>query len=143
VIEYLHSSCFITRFRAAVSVLVGPCCPALLKLCGCKCAYCCIIWQIKNDDELCPQIGSVSASMRTDIRHRILLIYSVSFPADSAKDRTVLLAIVRASADSQEDIAFLSVIAKLVYKLWDGNGTSPLRQYREPRRHMANSSCRQ
>ena len=23
-------NCFITRFRAAVSVLVGPCCPALL-----------------------------------------------------------------------------------------------------------------
>jgi len=79
-----------------------------------NCAYCCTIWQIKNDDELCPQIGSVSASMRTDIRHRILLIYFVSFPADSAKDRAVLLAVVRASANSQEDIAFLSVIAKLV-----------------------------
>ena len=25
------SNCFIKRFRTAVSVLVGPCCPALLK----------------------------------------------------------------------------------------------------------------
>ena len=33
-IEYvsLPSNCFITRFRAAVSDLVGPCCPALLKI---------------------------------------------------------------------------------------------------------------
>jgi len=30
VIEYVPSNCFITRFRAAVSVLVGPCCPTLL-----------------------------------------------------------------------------------------------------------------
>jgi len=30
VIEYVPSNCFITRFRAAVSILVGPCCPALL-----------------------------------------------------------------------------------------------------------------
>jgi len=30
VIEYVPSNCFITRFRAAVSVLVGPCCPSLL-----------------------------------------------------------------------------------------------------------------
>jgi len=29
VIEDVLSDCFITRFRAAVSVLVGPCCPAL------------------------------------------------------------------------------------------------------------------
>jgi len=29
VIEYVPSNCFITRFRAAVSVLVG-CCPAVL-----------------------------------------------------------------------------------------------------------------
>ena len=34
-------------FRAAVSVLVGPCCPALLESCSRKCAYCCIIGQIK------------------------------------------------------------------------------------------------
>jgi len=40
-------------FRVAVSVLVGPCCPDVLKLCRCKCAYCCIrsIGQI-NDDEV-------------------------------------------------------------------------------------------
>ena len=38
---------FIKRSRAAVSVLVGPCCPALLELCRCKCAYCCIIGQMK------------------------------------------------------------------------------------------------
>ena len=36
-----------TRFRAAVSVLVGPCCPALLKSYRCKCAYCCIFGQTK------------------------------------------------------------------------------------------------
>jgi len=30
VVEYVHSNCFTERFRAAVSVLVGPCCPALL-----------------------------------------------------------------------------------------------------------------
>jgi len=29
-VEYLPSNCFITCFRAAVSVLDGPCCPALL-----------------------------------------------------------------------------------------------------------------
>ena len=31
-IEYVPSNCFITRFDAAVSVLVGPRCPALLTL---------------------------------------------------------------------------------------------------------------
>jgi len=30
VIEYVPSNCFTERFRAAVSVLVGPCCPAFL-----------------------------------------------------------------------------------------------------------------
>ena len=29
VVEYVPSNCFITRFGAAVSVLVGPRCPAL------------------------------------------------------------------------------------------------------------------
>ena len=38
---------FIERFRAAVSVHIGPWCPALLELYSCKCAYCCIIGQIK------------------------------------------------------------------------------------------------
>ena len=37
---------FIERFRAAVSVLVGPRCPALLESYSRKCAYCCIIGQI-------------------------------------------------------------------------------------------------
>ena len=46
-IEYVPNNCFITRFRAAVSVLVWPCCPALLKLYRCKCAQCCTIGQIK------------------------------------------------------------------------------------------------
>ena len=40
---------FIERFRAAVSVLIKPCCPALLESYSRKCAYCCIIGQIKND----------------------------------------------------------------------------------------------
>jgi len=30
VIVYAPSDCFIERFRATVSVLIGPCCPALL-----------------------------------------------------------------------------------------------------------------
>jgi len=47
VIEYAPSDCFIGRFRAAVSVLIEPCCPALLESCSRKCAYCCIIGQIK------------------------------------------------------------------------------------------------
>ena len=29
-VEYVPSNGFIKRFRAAVSVLVGPCCPAVL-----------------------------------------------------------------------------------------------------------------
>jgi len=33
--------------RAAVSVFIGPCCPALLESYLRKCAYCCIIEQIK------------------------------------------------------------------------------------------------
>jgi len=36
---------------AAVSVLAGPGCSALLKLYRCKCAYCCIIGQINDDDD--------------------------------------------------------------------------------------------
>ena len=48
VIEYAPSDCFLLNvFRAAVSVLVGPCCPALLESYSRKCAYCCIIGQIK------------------------------------------------------------------------------------------------
>ena len=47
VIEYAPSVCFIERFMAAVSVHIGPCCPALLELYSCKCAYCCIIGQIQ------------------------------------------------------------------------------------------------
>jgi len=43
---------FIERFRAAVSVFIGPCCPALLELYLRKCAHCCIIGQIKNDDDI-------------------------------------------------------------------------------------------
>ena len=38
---------FIERFKAAVNVHIGPCCPALLELYSFKCAYCCIIGQIK------------------------------------------------------------------------------------------------
>jgi len=40
------SNCFIKRFKTAVSVLVGPCCPALLN--WCTCAYCCIKGQTKS-----------------------------------------------------------------------------------------------
>ena len=29
-VEYVPSNCFIERLRAAVSVLVGPCCPVVL-----------------------------------------------------------------------------------------------------------------
>jgi len=38
---------FIERFRAAVSVFIGPCCPALLESYLRKCTYCCIIDKIK------------------------------------------------------------------------------------------------
>ena len=38
---------FTERFRAAVSVLIGPCCPALPASYSRKCAYSCIIGQIK------------------------------------------------------------------------------------------------
>ena len=48
VIEYASSDCFVLNvFRAAVIVLIGPCCPALLDSYSRKCAYCCIIGQIK------------------------------------------------------------------------------------------------
>ena len=49
VIEYAPTGdCFLLNvFRAAVSVLIGPCCPALLESYSRKCAYCCIIGQIK------------------------------------------------------------------------------------------------
>ena len=46
-ITIISSNCFITRVRAVVSVLVGPCYPALLNCIWCRCAYCCIIGQIK------------------------------------------------------------------------------------------------
>jgi len=51
---------FIERFRAAVSVVIGPCCPALLKSYSCKCTYCCIIGQInkwwRNESEYFPSL---------------------------------------------------------------------------------------
>jgi len=37
VVEYASSNCFIERFRAAVSVLVGPCCPALINCIDVEC----------------------------------------------------------------------------------------------------------
>jgi len=40
-VEYVPSNCFIKRFRAAVSVLVGPWCPALLICIGVG-VHCCI-----------------------------------------------------------------------------------------------------
>jgi len=43
-------SVFIERFRAAVSVLIGPCCPAILKSYSRKCTYRCIIGHINDDD---------------------------------------------------------------------------------------------
>ena len=46
---YLHS---LRNVTSLTSVLIGPCSPALLESYSHKCAYCCIIWQIKNDDEL-------------------------------------------------------------------------------------------
>ena len=44
-------SVFIERFRAAVSVLIGPCCPAILKSYSRKCTYRCIIGHINDDDD--------------------------------------------------------------------------------------------
>ena len=37
----------VTVFIERFSVHIGPCCPALLESYSCKCAYCCIIRQIK------------------------------------------------------------------------------------------------
>ena len=49
IVEYVPSNCFVQRLRSAVSVLVGPCCPALLNCIDVDVhsAYCCIIGQIK------------------------------------------------------------------------------------------------
>ena len=47
VIEYVPSNCFTERFRAAVSVLVGPLLSCSSKLYWCRCACCCIIGQVK------------------------------------------------------------------------------------------------
>jgi len=44
-------SVFIERFRAAVSVLIGLCCPAILKSYSRKCTYRCIIGHINDDDD--------------------------------------------------------------------------------------------
>ena len=41
---------FIERFMAAVSVLIGPCCSALLESYSRKCAYCCIIAKFHYTD---------------------------------------------------------------------------------------------
>jgi len=44
-------NCFITRFRAAVSVLVGPCCPALLNYIDVD-VHTAVLFGKYNDDEL-------------------------------------------------------------------------------------------
>ena len=41
---------FTERFMAAVSVLIGPCCSALLESYSRKCAYCCIIAKFHYTD---------------------------------------------------------------------------------------------
>jgi len=51
-VDALFTACialawFLEADRAAVSVFIGPCCPALLESYLRKCAYCCIIGQIK------------------------------------------------------------------------------------------------
>ena len=49
-IEYVPSNCFITRLRAAVSVLVGPCCPALLNCIDVD-VHTVVLFGIYNDDD--------------------------------------------------------------------------------------------
>jgi len=52
VIEYVPSNCFITRFRAAVGVLVGPCCPAVLNCIDVDVHTVVLLGKYKNDDEV-------------------------------------------------------------------------------------------
>ena len=49
-IEYVPSNCFITRLRAAASVLVGPCCPALLNCIDVD-VHTVVLFGIYNDDD--------------------------------------------------------------------------------------------
>ena len=51
-IEYVPSNCFITRFRAAVGVLVGPCCPAVLNCIDVDVHTVVLLGKYKNDDEV-------------------------------------------------------------------------------------------
>jgi len=48
-LEYVPNNCFITRFRAAVSVVVGRCCPALLNCIDVD-AYTVVLLGEKDDD---------------------------------------------------------------------------------------------
>ena len=51
-VEYIPNNCFIrrTRFSAAVSVLVGPCCPALLN-CIYVDVHTVVLFGKQNDDD--------------------------------------------------------------------------------------------
>ena len=51
-IEYVPSNCFITCFRAAVGVLVGPCCPAVLNCIDVDVHTVVLLGKYKNDDEV-------------------------------------------------------------------------------------------
>jgi len=64
-IEYVPSKCFITRFRAAVIVLVGPRCPALLKLYRCKCAH--SLLGKSNSDRMNKSMVIISSEIRLQI----------------------------------------------------------------------------
>ena len=65
VIEYVPSNCFIKRFRAAVSVLIGPCCPALLKCIDADVHI--VVLLGKNDDDDSCRRSSVFLCRRCDM----------------------------------------------------------------------------
>ena len=51
VIEYAPVTVFIERFRAAVSVLIGPCCPALLNRIYANVYTVVLLGKINDDDD--------------------------------------------------------------------------------------------
>jgi len=65
VIEYVPSNCFIKRFRAAVSVLIGPCCPALLNCIDADVHI--VVLLDKNDDDDSCRRSSVFLCRRCDM----------------------------------------------------------------------------
>ena len=51
-IDFVPSNCFITRFGAAVSVLVRPCCPAVLNCIDANVHTVVLLGKYNDDDEV-------------------------------------------------------------------------------------------